>query len=52
MIYKKILIGLIFTLNLTPVLSQSWEPALKVDIPLDSIRLSDPYILADKNTST
>lgn len=32
--------------------SQNREPVLREDVPLDSIRLSDPFILADKKTST
>ncbi|MGD8778376.1 MAG: glycoside hydrolase family 43 protein [Ignavibacteria bacterium] len=50
--YKKIITALIIALNLTPVFSQNWKPEFKEDILLDSIRLSDPCILADKNTST
>ncbi|MDF1573329.1 MAG: glycoside hydrolase family 43 protein [Bacteroidales bacterium] len=34
------------------VFSQRWQPEVKVDIPLDSIRLSDPCILADAHSST
>ena len=50
---KSILFILVFiTLNVAPVFSQNREPVLRVDVPLDSIRLSDPLILADKNTST
>jgi hypothetical protein len=49
--YKKIITGLIIVLNLVPVFSQFREPVLREDVPLDSIRLSDPCILADKNTS-
>ncbi|MFC4872816.1 glycoside hydrolase family 43 protein [Negadavirga shengliensis] len=41
-----VLTGIHFTL----VFSQSRESAVREDIPLDSIRLSDPFILADKNT--
>lgn len=33
------------------VFSQNREPQLRENIPLDSIRLSDPFILADKKTS-
>ncbi len=50
--YKKIITALIIALNITLVFSQNWKPEFKEDIPLDSIRLSDPCILADKNTST
>lgn len=52
MTYKKILIGLIIGVYFTPIFSQRWKPEVKENIPLDSIRLSDPCILADKNTST
>jgi len=38
-------------MNLSPVLSQRWRPEMREDIPLDSIRLSDPCILADQKTS-
>lgn len=46
------LTGVIILMNLPPVLSQRWQPEFREDIPLDSIRLSDPCILADKKTST
>ncbi|SKB80249.1 hypothetical protein [Dyadobacter psychrophilus] len=50
---RKILLILTLTLSqLMPVCAQNSEPALRIDIPIDSIRLSDPFILADKNTST
>jgi beta-xylosidase len=50
---KSILLTLILTLSaLTHVFAQNTEPKLKTDLPLDSIRLSDPFILADKKTST
>ena len=52
MIYKKLLTAVIIALNISPVFSQNWKPVFKENIPLDSIRLSDPCILADKNTST
>ena len=50
--YIRIFMGLILTLTLTPALSQNWKPKFREDIPLDSIRLSDPCILADEKTST
>ncbi|RRA98059.1 glycoside hydrolase family 43 protein [Larkinella rosea] len=40
------------TVFLTPVFSQNRMPVFRQDVPLDSIRLSDPCILADKKTST
>ncbi|KAA9352949.1 glycoside hydrolase family 43 protein [Larkinella humicola] len=52
MIKKAVLIVVLLTVHLTPVFSQNREPVLRQDVPLDSIRLSDPFILADKNTST
>lgn len=36
----------------TPAFAQKGKPVIKVDVPLDSIRLSDPFILADKPTAT
>lgn len=50
--FKKIIIVLIIALNVIPVLAQNRKPVIKENVPLDSIRLSDPCILADKNTST
>ena len=49
---KKIITALIIALSITPLLSQNWKPEFKEGIPLDSIHLSDPCILADKNTLT
>jgi beta-xylosidase len=50
---KSILLTLILALSaLTHVFAQNTEPILKTDLPLDSIRLSDPFILADKKTAT
>jgi beta-xylosidase len=50
---KSILLTLILTLStLTHVFAQNTEPILRTDLPLDSIRLSDPFILADKKTAT
>jgi len=45
-----LLIVLIACCNVA-VLSQNREQRLRENIPLDSIRLSDPFILADKKTS-
>lgn len=39
-------------LNGALAFSQNREPVLRENVPLDSIRLSDPFILADKKTST
>ncbi|RPI03012.1 MAG: glycoside hydrolase [Ignavibacteriae bacterium] len=44
--------ALIIALNITPAFAQNWKPEFKEDVPLDSIRLSDPCIFADKNNST
>jgi len=52
LVYKKAIIASVIALNLTPVFSQNSKWEVKEGMPLDSIRLSDPCILADKNTST
>jgi hypothetical protein len=39
-------------LNITGAFAQSGQPQVKENIPTDSIRLSDPFILADKKTAT
>jgi beta-xylosidase len=52
MSYKNIITALIIALSITPLFSQNWKPEFRENIPLDSIRLSDPCILADKNTLT
>lgn len=49
---KRMLTALTMLLSFTGIFAQGWKPEVKEDIPLDSIRLSDPAILADKNTST
>lgn len=46
------LLSALATLHLAPVFAQRGEPVVKENVPLDSIRLSDPFILADKATST
>lgn len=43
--------GLLLITGVT-LLAQSSYTRLRVNVPLDSIRLSDPFILADKPTST
>ena len=48
----RIAIVLLAILNVTGALAQNREPMIRTDVPLDSIRLSDPFILPDKNTST
>jgi len=46
------LTSLLMVLSFASTFAQRWKPEIKVDIPLDSIRLSDPAILADESTST
>lgn len=48
----KILTTLIVFLSVTTLFAQGWKREIKENIPLDSIILSDPDILADKATST
>ncbi len=50
--YKKIIFIVIIILSFSTISAQNWKPKFRENIPLDSIRLSDPCILADKNTST
>ena len=53
MMYKKALfLVLPVIFYILPALCQRRDTTVKVDIPLDSIRLSDPFILADKKTAT
>ena len=49
---KKLLTFLFLTASIVPLFAQNWKPEVKENIPLDSVRLSDPCILADKNTAT
>lgn len=42
----------IFLFNIMAAFSQNRQPVFRENVDLDSIRLSDPFILADKNTST
>lgn len=42
---------LIMLLSLTCTFAQGWRQEVKENIPLDSIRLSDPAILADQKTA-
>jgi len=51
MIYKYSLL-LLISFGFTTSFSQYRDTTLKKDVPLDSIRLSDPFILADKKTTT
>jgi len=51
MVNKSLLFLALSIAALTPVFSQSVPPVVRQDVPLDSIRLSDPFILADKKTA-
>lgn len=42
----------LLALNLASAIAQNRLPVVRENIPLDSIRLSDPFILADKSTAT
>lgn len=53
MTFKKIILTLaLVAVNFTAVFSQSKVQETRENIPRDSIRLSDPFILADAKTST
>ena len=49
---KLVLVGLLVSFNLALGFSQRREPVPKTNAPLDSIHLSDPFILADGQTGT
>ncbi|MGC4102605.1 glycoside hydrolase family 43 protein [Ferruginibacter sp.] len=49
---KRSLATVIIVLCCTVVYAQNRQPVFRENVDLDSIRLSDPFILADKNTST
>jgi beta-xylosidase len=49
---KKLLTTLLMSMGLASVFAQSRLPEIKENVLLDSIRLSDPFILADKITAT
>jgi beta-xylosidase len=49
---KRILTALLMSLSLASIFAQGRMPVVKENIPLDSIYLSDPCILADKSTAT
>lgn len=51
-IMNRILTTLLMALSIGSIFAQGRMPVVKENIPLDSIRLSDPCILADKNTAT
>lgn len=51
MIRKILFSTALIAIQVSSVFSQYRMPVLKTDIPLDSIRLSDPCILADQKTS-
>ncbi len=44
--------ALILILNFSILFAQGWIPEVRENVPLDSIRLSDPAILADEKTQT
>lgn len=50
--YKNTLTVLIIVLSFTSFFAQSPTPQFKENVPLDSILLSDPFILADNKTRT
>ena len=50
-VYKNFLYLIALMTSCTAVFAQNRTPVLRVDVPLDSIRLSDPFILADEATS-
>jgi len=45
---NRILSTIIISLGFASIFAQGRKPEIKENIPLDSIRLSDPCILADK----
>lgn len=50
---KSALLASIFAvLASLPAFSQQPVQAFRTDVPLDSIRLSDPFIMADRHTAT
>ena len=49
---KLLCLALLIAVNLTPAFSQKKKIVSKDNVPLDSIRLSDPFIIADKRTAT
>ncbi|MFD2937919.1 glycoside hydrolase family 43 protein [Spirosoma flavum] len=51
MIKKSLLILALITVHLTSVFSQNRTAVIRQDVPLDSVRLSDPFILVDKKAS-
>ncbi|MFN8348768.1 MAG: glycoside hydrolase family 43 protein [Spirosomataceae bacterium] len=49
---EALLIAISSIIALVSAFSQNRVPIVRQDVPLDSIRLSDPFILADKPTAT
>ncbi|GAB6010978.1 hypothetical protein MK137Hg34_000050300 [Viscerimonas tarda] len=49
---KRTFVILIILLSVTCVFSQNHNRQPRENVPLDSIRLSDPFVLADKNSQT
>src|SRR5678815_369115 len=50
-VHKNLLYLIALMASCTAGFAQNRTPALRVDVPLDSIRLSDPFILADRASS-
>lgn len=51
-VLKPLPLIVIFLFNIMAAFSQNRQPVFRENVDLDSILLSDPFILADKNTST
>ncbi|MFT3844345.1 MAG: glycoside hydrolase family 43 protein [Lacibacter sp.] len=49
---KRLPVTVFFLFSFIAAFAQYRQPVIKENVDLDSIRLSDPFILADKNTST
>ncbi len=49
---KRLPVTVFFLFSFIAAFAQYRQPVVKENVDIDSIRLSDPFILADKNTST
>jgi beta-xylosidase len=49
--YKSLFAFVLLSINLATAFSQNRELVVRENVPLDSIRLSDPFIMADKKTA-
>lgn len=49
---KRLPVTVFFIFSFIAAFAQYRQPVVKENVDIDSIRLSDPFILADKNTST